>query len=96
MESDEIPLLELNREEHPDRRNRGEHQVADRHHGGGPEGDHESEQERVPHEAVEQRCGKTRRYVFLLREVQVDLAQPKEIEVVDEDRGCENQTPASE
>ena len=74
----------------------GEEHVALRHVGRGPKCDDEAEHERVPDDLVHRALGERWMRVFATLKMQPDLSQAEEIEVIDDERGDQDQRPAEE
>src|SRR5262249_27061507 len=91
---DEVALLQRDGDEDVEGQAGGEDQVADGHVGRRPEGDDEADVERVAHRLVEERRAEPggRRAAALVGVP--DLAQPEELEVVEEEGRDDGDQPA--
>lgn len=90
---DEIALFEENSDQGVTGREDREQQVAGSHMRRRPEGNEKAEEERMTDYLVEPGRLKFRRLEFFALEVSVHLPHPKQLEVVDEERRNENESP---
>lgn len=74
----------------------GENQMADRHVRRRPEGDDETEHDRVAHKLVEKRRPESWLRIFLSAPVEIDLPQAEEIGMIDESRADQHRRPAQQ
>src|SRR6267143_1283593 len=93
-EGDEVALFELNGDEDVACGGDGEQQVADRHPGSGPEGDHKAQIERMADVLVEGGRLETNGSGLLAAQVEADLPQPKKVGVAEQGRAAQNREPA--
>src|SRR5712692_2917774 len=93
-EGDEITLFELNGDEDVACGGNGEQQVAERHPGSGPEGDHKTQIEWMADVLVEGGRLETNGSGMLAAEVEADLPQPKKVGVAEQGRATQNGEPA--
>lgn len=71
-----------------------EEQMPGAHQWDRPESDEQAEHERVADEAVEAACHEGNRLVVAPAKVEIDLPQPEEIEVIDEEGRKQRESPA--
>src|SRR5262245_17198813 len=93
MKLRQVTLFELNTQENIACRGQREEQVAGGHDRRGPKCNDESQQQGMAHDFVEQWHLEFDRRVLPFCEMQVDLAQAKEIEVIDQERAHEHLCP---
>lgn len=94
MDTDQIPLLNLDRDQNVGSRPKSKEQVAQRHSRRGPERDDEAEHQWMPQEFVDK--GRSEANLFMLRstQVEIDLPQPEEFKVVDKESSQQHECPA--
>src|SRR6516165_6472849 len=93
---DEVSLLQEDADEDVGGRHGREQQMSDRHDGGCPECDDETEIDRMPHQLVEHRGLEAGRGHRAAREVDRDLVQPEQLEVIDQEGADQDEQPAGE
>src|SRR5262249_18501156 len=93
VEAHQIPFFELQGDEDVGRRRRGEEEVSGGHRRGCPEGEEEAEHEGMADAAVGAEYLEADRGVRAAGSVEVDLSQPEQVEVIDQERGHEHESP---
>ena len=94
--ADQVPFLERDADEDVSGEQQGERQMPHRHHRCCPDGNQEPDHQRVPHDSVQRPDGKGGMRVGAVSKVQEDLPQSEQVEVVDDERGIQDDQPAEE
>jgi hypothetical protein len=94
VEADQIPLFELQGDEDVSGRREGKQEMPEGHRWTCPEGEQKPQHERVADIAIEPRGFERGRRVLLPGCVEVDLAEPEQVEMVNQERGHEHESPA--
>src|SRR5215218_7920452 len=86
----QVRFLQTDADEDVSRRCDREEQVSDRHMRSGPEGQQEPGIDRVPHMLVEGRRLEGGRGQFAATHPRINLPEPEQLEVVDQERAAED------
>ena len=89
----EISLFKLYSQENVSRSGHREDEMGDRHRGCEPECEQPAEIEWVTHVTIEHRRPEFQLFVLSADQEQKYLSQSKEIEVIDQERACQDQQP---
>ena len=91
-----VALFKLDGNQNVSRGGDREEHVADCHIGRGPKGDDETQHDWVTHKLVEKWRPESQLRILLSALVEIDLAQSKKIEVVNEKRAHQHRRPTQE